>query len=68
MTHEKMNTPYDRKKSQGVFVYRIELYVGDTNIALDYAIKHNKVIIMIVVSRNAQKRSDKPLQKWLWQN
>ena len=26
------------------------------------------LIIMIVVSRNAQKRSDKPLLKWLWQN
>ena len=26
------------------------------------------LVIMIVVSRNAQKRSDKPLKKWLWQN
>ena len=25
-------------------------------------------VIMIVVSRNAKKRSDKPLLKWLWQN
>ena len=42
--------------------------IRSRNKALPYFDIHIVIIIMIVVCRNAKKRFDKPLFKWLWQN
>ena len=51
------------KKRICFFVFRNELQ--GAVLTLKY---RSELVIMIVVCRNAGKRFDKPLFKWLWQN